>query len=237
MGEGITARIDGETWRLGRCPDSAERSANNSGRLLGNRACFTRNDKPVAEFFFADKLRNSVTETVQQLKDLGLDMIILSGDQESAVTQVAEQTGIEHYHAGLLPQEKMQWVKDQQQLGKRVAMIGDGINDAPTLALTDVSFSLAESTGLANAHSNMLILGQDLDVLPRIFALARLTMKRIHQNFAWAIGYNLIALPFAMAGMVPPWVAAIGMSLSSVLVVYNSMRIKRAEKVSEQQQG
>ncbi len=237
VGEGISARINGETWRLGRCPESAQLSANNSERLLGNRACFSRDDKPVAEFFFADQLRNSATEAVQQLKDLGLDMIILSGDQESAVDQVARQTGIDDYHAGLLPQEKMQWVKDQQQAGKRVAMIGDGINDAPTLALTDVSFSLAESTGLANAHSNMLILGQDLDVLPRIFALARLTMKRIHQNFAWAIGYNLIALPFAMAGMVPPWVAAIGMSLSSVLVVYNSMRIKRSENVSEQVQN
>ena len=237
VGEGIEARIAGETWRLGRCAENADLASDQKGRLLGNRACFSRDGKAVAEFFFADKLRDSAAEAVQQLKDLGLDMMILSGDQDSAVRQVAQQTGIDDFASGLLPQEKMQWVKDQQQAGKRVAMIGDGINDAPTLALTDVSFSLAESTGLANAHSNMLILGQGLEVLPKIFALGRLTMKRIHQNFAWAIGYNLIAIPFAMAGMVPPWVAAIGMSLSSVLVVYNSMRIKRAEKVSEQEQN
>ena len=226
-GEGIEAKVNGETWRLGRCQAPSALSFSRDNRLLGNRACLSRQGQAVAEFFFADKLRDSVAAVVRQFQDLGINLVILSGDQQAAVAQVAEQSGIGEYHAGLLPRQKMQWVEDRQQTGKRVAMIGDGINDAPTLALADVSFSLAESTGLANAHSDMLILGQELEVLPQVFALARQTMKRIHQNFAWAIGYNLLALPFAMAGMVPPWLAAIGMSLSSVIVVFNSLRIRR----------
>jgi Cu2+-exporting ATPase len=121
----------------------------------------------------------------------------------------------------------MAWVRQQQEQGKVLAMVGDGLNDAPTLATADVSFSLGESTALANNHSDFVILGNHLQAIPCLLSLARITMSRIRQNIAWAFVYNLIAVPFAVAGFVPPWAAAIGMSLSSIIVVMNSMRIRR----------
>jgi Cu2+-exporting ATPase len=227
VGEGLALDHQGQHWFLGRCQGEADGSEVSDNRLLANRACLTCDGGVVAVFEFSDTLRPSVTRTVKHLQEFGVDTAILSGDHRVAVAQVASVAGISHFQAGLLPQEKMDWVRQKQSQGHRVAMMGDGINDAPTLAVTDVSFSLAESTGLANAHSNILLLGNDLDTVPDAFYLATNAMRKIRQNFAWAIGYNLVALPFAMAGMVPPWLAALGMSVSSVIVVYNSMRLKR----------
>ena len=226
VGQGLALKHLGHRWFLGRCDQNLDPMADADGRLIANRACLTCDDVMVAEFEFSDSLRPSVVVAIRHLHQSGVDTAILSGDHAVAVAEVAHAAGIEHYHAGLLPQEKMDWVTGQQAKGHRVAMIGDGINDAPTLAITDVSFSLAGSTGLANAHSSILLLGDDLDNLPDAVSLARKAMQKVRQNFAWAIGYNLVALPFAMAGLVPPWLAALGMSASSVIVVYNSLRLK-----------
>jgi len=126
----------------------------------------------------------------------------------------------------MTPESKLNWIRALQRRGIPVAMVGDGINDAPTLAAADVSVSLAQATDMANASSDFLVLGESLAVLETMIRIARAVRGNIRQNLAWAAGYNLLAVPLAAAGMVPPWLAAIGMSASSLVVVVNALRLK-----------
>jgi Cu2+-exporting ATPase len=135
----------------------------------------------------------------------------------------------------MTPTDKLAWIASRQQEGHHLAMFGDGINDAPALAAADVSVSFSEATDLANVSSDYLILGKDASVLTDARILAMKTRRNIMQNFSWAIAYNLIAIPFAVLGMIPPWGAAIGMSLSSLIVVTNALRLQsvNSQKTSE----
>ncbi|MCK4708962.1 MAG: cation-translocating P-type ATPase, partial [Gammaproteobacteria bacterium] len=187
----------------------------------------SQGNKLVAIFLFEDSLREGNEQPIQYLISRGIKPVILSGDTLQSVFHVANALGIDEYQSGLSPQQKMEWVIQQQKEGKVVAMAGDGINDAPTLASADVSFSLADSTALANNHSDFLLLGGDLNSIPVSIKIAHKTLTLIKQNISWAIIYNVIAIPFAMAGWVSPWMAAIGMSASSVVVVLNSMRLAK----------
>jgi Cu2+-exporting ATPase len=140
---------------------------------------------------------------------------------------MARQLGIEDAHGGLSPADKLAWTQAQQAQGRQLAMFGDGINDAPTLAAADVSISFADATDMANTSSDFLILGHDAGSLASARRLARQTRRNILQNFLWAAAYNVIAVPFAAAGWIPPWGAAIGMSFSSLFVVMNALRLQR----------
>jgi len=188
-------------------------------------SCLTRNNQLVAAVLFQDSVREGSEGLIQWLKEMAITPVILSGDAAQTVAHLANELGILECHGNMSAQQKMDWVRSRQQQGKIVAMAGDGINDAPTLACADVSFSLSESTALANNHSDFLLLNKDLKAISEAIQLAHKTLKVIRLNFAWAIVYNLIAVPFAMAGWVPPWAAAIGMSTSSIIVVINSMHI------------
>ncbi len=235
-GQGIAGEFAGY-WRLGRyefirehlgkVPAELEARFSEAMQQHFSISCLSRDDQLVAIFLFEDRLREGNEKVVRQLNQQGIECVILSGDTQKSVAQVAAKLHIGNFRGGMSPQQKMDWVKHQQNDGKVVAMIGDGINDAPTLASADISFSLSESTALANDNSDFLILGSKLKVIPEAVALARKTLSRIRQNIAWAILYNLIAIPFAVAGWVPPWAAAIGMSASSAIVVLNSMRFDR----------
>ena len=139
---------------------------------------------------------------------------------------MAAELGIDHYAAEKLPQDKLDAVKRLQAEGRKVAMVGDGINDAPVLAAADLSISLSFGTDLARAASDLVINGSHLSPLRDSLRVTRKMMAVIRQNFTWAISYNVLAVPFAMAGLVPPWLAAIGMSLSSLIVVLNALRLR-----------
>jgi Cu2+-exporting ATPase len=141
---------------------------------------------------------------------------------------MGERLGIEDAVGGMSPAQKFEWTRGHQREGSKVAMFGDGINDAPVLALADASISFADATDLANNSSDFLILGDNPSVLADARRLARRTRRNIMQNFGWAAGYNLLAIPFAAAGLIPPWGAAIGMSLSSLVVVVNALRLQKA---------
>jgi Cu2+-exporting ATPase len=178
---------------------------------------------------FVDPLRPGVERLLAGLAHTGVrQFALLSGDARASVARLGRQLGIGDCQGGMSPRDKLAWTRNRQGEGRRVALFGDGLNDAPALAAADVSISFAAATDLANASSDFLILGDHPGALADARRLARQTRRNIMQNFAWAGVYNLIAVPFAAAGLIPPWGAAIGMSFSSLLVVMNALRLQRA---------
>ena len=180
----------------------------------------------LASFSFSDPLKQDAAATISALKQQGLDIRILSGDRAPYVESIAAQLDIPHFAAEQMPDAKLAQVKQLQKQGRKVAMVGDGINDAPVLAAADLSISLSVGTDLARAAADMIINGQQLKPLHDALHTTSKMMTIIKQNFSWAIAYNIVALPFAMAGLIQPWLAAIGMSLSSLIVVINALRLR-----------
>jgi Cu2+-exporting ATPase len=236
-GAGIRASIEGREWRFGKpgfaagsaAYDEHTRAVIADGRARGQLVSVLANPEGVqAVVSFEDPLRPGIVAMLAGLKDCGVrHLAILSGDAHDSVLRLGKQLGIEDAHGGLSPADKLAWTQAQQAQGRQLAMFGDGINDAPTLAVADVSISFADATDLANASSDFLILGDDARSLVGARRLARQTRRNIMQNFAWAAAYNLVAVPFAAAGWIPPWGAAIGMSFSSLFVVMNALRLQR----------
>jgi Cu2+-exporting ATPase len=179
----------------------------------------------IAWFALADTPRADAPAALAALRQQGLRLHLLSGDAEGAVKTTAQQLGIDEWHAGALPEDKLAYVKALQQQGRIVAMVGDGINDAPVLAGAQVSIAMGEGADVAQAAADMVMLGSRLATLAEGVALARKTQQIIRQNLGWALGYNLIAIPAAALGYVTPWMAGIGMSASSLLVVLNALRL------------
>ena len=166
---------------------------------------------------------------LQGLRAQGLRVSLCSGDADAAVVRLAAEVGIDadprHVRARQTPEDKLAYVRERQQAGERVAMVGDGINDAPVLAGADVSLALADGAALAQRAADFVVAGGDLRRIPQAVALARRTRRIVRQNLAWALAYNLLALPLAATGQVTPWIAALGMALSSLLVTLNALRL------------
>ncbi|MDH5632220.1 MAG: heavy metal translocating P-type ATPase [Gammaproteobacteria bacterium] len=181
----------------------------------------------MAAFDLGDRLRPDARQTISRLRQLGKTPVLMTGDQFAAASYMAREVGIDDVRATMRPEDKLAAVKQLQDGGAIVAMIGDGINDAPVLAAADVSIAMGGGTQLAQASADMVLLSQQLSHLVDAHELATKTLGIIRQNFAWAIGYNLLALPLAAAGLLAPWMAAIGMSLSSLIVTANAMRLSR----------
>lgn len=180
-----------------------------------------------ALYAFADTLRPGAREMVKGLQRQGFETAILSGDRQETVNHIAADLGIETRLGALSPTDKVTWVRAQQKLKKRVLMVGDGINDAPVLTCANVSVSFSQATDLARQSSDFLLLNGDLRTLTSLIRLAKRTTSIIRQNLGWALCYNALAVPAAAFGFVPPWAAAIGMSASSFVVVFNALRITK----------
>ncbi len=178
----------------------------------------------------SDELRDNSRETIQALTNLGLETGIVSGDREEVVRAVADRLDIREYHAESSPEEKLSVIRQAQQQGDRIIMVGDGINDAPVLAGADASIALAHGALLAQTSADVIMLGESLAPVATAIGIARKTLRIVRQNLAWAIVYNTAALPLAAMGYVPPWAAAIGMSMSSLIVVLNALRIGRYQE-------
>jgi len=160
------------------------------------------------------------------LKFHGKRVVLMSGDHAAATAQMAALAGITDFESELRPVDKLDRVQQLSRQGAVVAMIGDGVNDAAALRAAHVSIAMGAGTPLAAASADMLLLSNDLSSLGHGTRLAVRTLSTIRQNTAWAIGYNLIALPFAAVGWIAPWMAAIGMSASSLMVVANALRLR-----------
>jgi Cu2+-exporting ATPase len=230
-GCGVQGTIDGMLWRIGSehfmrgfagvaVPDSAL-STDRTVVLLGNER------QLVARFEIGDELRDDAADAVAALQCAGFRLLIASGDREPAVRRIAEKLGIREWHSGLAPAEKVALVTSLHKAGVTVVMVGDGVNDAPVLAAADVSIALDAGTALARASADAVVLGKRLHGIFDAAEIAQATRRVIRQNIGWAIGYNLAAVPLAVSGMLAPWMAALGMSLSSLLVVANALRLHR----------
>jgi len=228
-GHGMQGTIDGRHYRIGNAAYVAELSGiaePKAGDSQATRVFLGDTDGLLAVFELRDELRPDAAEAIRRLRDMGLDVEILSGDAAGAVAHVAAELGIDEARHGMRPDDKLARVRELQAAGHQVAMIGDGVNDAPVLAGADVSIAMGQGAQLAHASADMVVLSERLGTLPDGIAKARRTRTVIKQNLGWALFYNVSAVPLAAAGMVAPWMAAIGMSFSSLVVVFNALRLK-----------
>ncbi|KUJ81558.1 ATPase [Microbulbifer flavimaris] len=225
-GRGIEGRLDDMGYRLGRA-DFAAVEPPPLPRSEGQWLLLGDEKGPVAWIGLGDQLRASAMAAVSRLRDSGLAMELLSGDQSAEVARLAQSVGITDYRAGVSPEEKLERLQQLQAGGEKVLMVGDGLNDVPVLSGADASVAMLSAADLAQSRADAILLNGDLQVLPNALQLSRKTRRIIRQNLAWALGYNVLALPLAVCGLVPPWVAALGMSASSLIVVLNALRLSR----------
>ncbi|MEK7304395.1 MAG: heavy metal translocating P-type ATPase, partial [Pseudomonadota bacterium] len=179
----------------------------------------------LAAFVIGDEVRAGAKTLITELQRHGKRVLLLTGDHPGAAERVARETGIREVEADLLPQDKLARVHALADQGAIVAMVGDGVNDAAALAAAHGSGALGGGTQIAAASADMILLSEHLPHLAEAVLVAGKTLRVIRQNMAWAVGYNLIALPFAAFGLVAPWMAALGMSASSLMVVANALRL------------
>ena len=234
VGHGVSAQIDigGKTlvWALGRAgfvaetagalpPDAAHIAHDGSMVFLGNSEGFQ------TAFLLEDGIKDGAAGMAAELKKRGMRLHLLSGDRTAAVAHVAAQLGLDEYRAEAAPEDKLAYVEGLQRQGRKVLMVGDGINDAPVLARADVSAAVAGGADVARDGADVVLLGDDMGVLPLMIDQAVRTRAVIRQNLSWASAYNIIAVPLAVLGYVKPWIAALGMSASSLLVLGNALRL------------
>ena len=223
-GLGIEGVIDGNTFRLGRrdfaAADSGEGAAD--GLWLGDGAT------AFARIAMREGEREGAATAVAALRAQGLAVVLCSGDGPDAVQRLARSVGIADARARQSPADKLALARELQARGHVVAMVGDGLNDAPVLAGADVSFAMSDGAALAQRAADFVVASPSLLRIPQAVALARRTRAVVRQNLAWALAYNLIALPLAASGHVSPWIAALGMAASSLLVTLNALRLARS---------
>jgi len=181
----------------------------------------------------ADRLKDSSAEAIRELKELGLTPVLLTGDNERTAQAVASEVGIETVRANVLPQDKSNEVRRLQEAGEVVAMVGDGVNDAPALAQADLGLAIGTGTDVAIEASDLTLVSGDLRAAADAIRLARRTLRTIKGNLFWAFAYNVAAIPLAVAGLLNPIVASAAMAFSSVFVVSNSLRLRRFHSIRE----
>jgi Cu2+-exporting ATPase len=230
-GQGLEGFVDGERLRIGRESFVAELAGDDSPFGAGQSECtevFLGGERGwCARLVLSDRLRADASAVVAALKARRLDVAILSGDSPDTVAAVASKLDIADARGGLLPQDKHSAVQHWQAAGRTVAMVGDGVNDAPVLAQAHVSVALAAGTELARNQADIVLLGERLAPFVDGHRMAKHTLTIIRQNLAWSFAYNVLAIPAAMAGWVTPWMAGVGMSASSLIVVLNALRLRR----------
>lgn len=235
-GHGIKATIDGKSLCVGNRKFMIEENiAINSAEIQlsrfeqdGKTAMMIAIDSELkGTIAVADTVKASTSEAIQQLHDLDIEVVMLTGDNERTAQAIAKQVGIDTVIAEVLPEEKASKIVELQDQGKTVAMVGDGVNDAPALVQADIGIAIGSGTEVAIEAADVTILGGDLLLIPKAMKASKSTIRNIRQNLFWAFGYNVAGIPIAALGLLAPWVAGAAMALSSVSVVTNALRLKR----------
>jgi Cu2+-exporting ATPase len=191
-------------------------------------------DKALGVFAVADAIREESFEAVKRLHQQGIEVIMMTGDAQSVADSVAKELGIDTVFAEVLPEQKASKIEEVRRSGKRVAMVGDGVNDAPALLAADVGIAIGAGTDVAVEAGDVVLIRSDPRDIPRIVALSKATYRKMIQNLWWAAGYNIVALPLA-AGVLAPWgivlnpaVGAVLMSMSTIVVALNAQLLRKA---------
>ncbi len=233
-GNGVSARLGNDTYRLGRAAwalnDSA--SENDDQDDIFSHSLLTKNGFTIAEFTFEDCLRKDAPECMNRLRKQCLAVEILSGDAVGPVRQVAAKLNIEQFHSAADPNKKLDQINLRQSANRQVLMVGDGINDGPALAASSVSMVPGTGADMTRKLADFVLLSNHLTAIPDAIALARRSGTIVAQNLTLAVGYNVVAMPLALTGVVTPLLAAVAMSVSSVLVIGNSLRLASPERSS-----
>lgn len=242
-GKGAKANYNNETYFVGNkkllaenniaIETSLQEQADAWGSQSKTVIWFADSKQALSVIAISDKIKETSVEAIKELQDMGIELYMLTGDNEATAKAIAKQTGIKHYKAEVMPQHKADFVKELQQQGKVVAMVGDGINDSTALATADVSIAMGKGSDIAMDVAKMTIISSDLSKIPQAIKLSKQTVTTIKQNLFWAFIYNLIGIPIAAGILYPingfllnPMIAGAAMALSSVSVVTNSLRLK-----------
>lgn len=242
-GKGAKANHNNETYFVGNkklltenniaIAEQLQNQADEWGKQSKTVIWFANNKEALSVIAISDKIKETSVQAIKELQEMGVELYMLTGDNEATAKAIAEQTGILHYKAEVLPQHKADFVKELQQQGKVVAMVGDGINDSTALATADVSIAMGKGSDIAMDVAKMTIISSDLTKIPQAIRLSKQTVATIKQNLFWAFIYNLIGIPLAAGILYPvngfllnPMIAGAAMALSSVSVVTNSLRLK-----------
>lgn len=228
-GFGLEAPMNGSVWRFGRAQWALKEGAEAVGTVL------SRDGVPRASFVCEDRLRAGAAETVAELTGHGLTVEMLTGDHEANAKAIAGQAGIDAYRSGMLPSEKVARIAAFADNGHKVLMVGDGLNDAPALAAAHVSMAPATAADIGRNAADFVFLRESLAVIPFALDISRRAGRLIRQNLAFAIAYNFVAVPIAIFGYVTPLIAAIAMSLSSIIVIANAMRLAGGRSIAGKQ--
>jgi Cu2+-exporting ATPase len=231
-GRGLEGRVDGHQYRIGTLEfvaglSGADTAGLGPGETEQTVVFLADRDCVLARFAIEEQLRPGTEQALHELERRGKRITIASGDRAAPVRAVARRLGVDRWIAELSPANKLELVRGMQEGGRRVAMVGDGINDAPVLAGADVSVALSSGTSLAQVSADCVIINENLGTLYSALDVAAATRRIVRQNLVWAVGYNLLALPLAATGQLAPWMAALGMSASSLLVTMNALRLSR----------
>lgn len=221
-GKGIEGEVEGRTWKLGQAAYAAHATIDE-----GHAVWLGDGERLYARFALAEQVRSDAHAAVDALRKAGIEVELASGDSEGAVAMLAQRLDIPHHAARQTPEDKLARVRALQSAGHRVAMVGDGINDAPVLAGADVSLAMGEGAALAQRAADFVMTGPRLMRVAQAVMIARRTRSVIRQNLGWATAYNVVALPLAATGHVTPWMAALGMAVSSLLVTLNALRLTK----------
>ncbi len=223
-GVGISGYINGKKYSIGKLEQAA---AATGDEPAGSTVVWLSDEQaPLARFVLSDKARPDAKKLVAELDTMAIPLSMLSGDSQAAVEYWSKQLNIAQAEGNLKPQDKLAALQAMQQRGEVVAMVGDGVNDAPVLAGAQVSLAMGGGTQVARSTSDIVLLSEKIADVAYAIHVSKHTMAVMKQNFVWAAVYNFGALPFAAMGYIPPWLAALGMSFSSLIVVLNALRLR-----------
>jgi Cu2+-exporting ATPase len=228
VGQGLEASdAQGRVWRLGSWAFCGAQGAVLPATVQDAQVHLVRGDEWLASWVLSEDVREDARDTVAALQALGLTVRILSGDRPAAVASVARELGIDQAQGGCTPQDKLDLLQRAQAEGRKVVMVGDGLNDGPVLAGAHVSVALGQAVPLTQSNADLVLMGDGLGVVADAVGLSRQTLRIVRQNLMWAAAYNALCVPLAWMGWLPPWLAGLGMALSSLLVVMNALRLNQ----------
>ncbi len=228
--KGIEAIISGERWMIGNSSILSNETIYSADEKLpaGQLALYLLQDEQcIAKVIVKTEIRKDAATTIEQLKSMGIKVHLLSGDQQSNVQQTADELAIDTFYGEQTPEQKLAYINALTSKGLNVAMVGDGVNDSPAMAASLVSFAIAKSTDITKTSADIVMLSDQLSSILDAIRLSKSTRRIIKQNLLWALSYNVLAIPLAVSGFITPWIAAAGMSLSSLVVVFNALRLNR----------